>query len=72
MTVELSEAVSVGALLFSAGGAWILLRQTAKRGADQGRRIGRIELELAEMRGQQKGRTKAMGVPVQIDEGDQT
>ncbi len=72
MTVELSEAISVGALIFAAGGGWIILRQTAKRGADQGRRIGRIEIELAEIRGSQKGRTKAMGVPVQIDEGDQT
>jgi hypothetical protein len=74
MTVELSEVVSVGALLFSAGGAWVILRQTARRGADQGRRIGKIEIELAEMRGVRRARTAAKGIPIAIetDEGDQT
>jgi len=77
LQVELSDFISVGALLFAGGGAWVVLRQTAKRGADQGRRIGKIEIELAEMRGIRMGRTAAKGIPIQsvptpIDEGDHT
>jgi hypothetical protein len=67
MQVELSELLSAGALLFSAGGAWVILRQTAKRGQDQGRRIGKIEIELAELRGIRRARTAARGVPVEVD-----
>ncbi len=72
MTLELSEVLAGGALIFSAGGGWIVLRQVAKRGADQGRRIGKIEIALAEMRGMKLGRalaTAARGIPQQIDEG---
>ena len=87
MQVELSEVASGLAAIFAAGGAWVTLRQVAKRGADQGRRLGKIEVELAEMRGKQivieelrelfRGgpyrRTAARGVPTQIDEeGDNT
>ena len=70
MQVELSEVISVGALIFAAGGGWIILRQTAKRGADQGRRIGKIEIELAELRGIRRARTAAKGVPIEISEGE--
>jgi hypothetical protein len=77
LQVELSDFISVGALLFAGGGAWVVLRQTAKRGADQGRRIGKIEIELAEMRGIRIGRTAAKGIPIQsvptaIEEGEDT
>ncbi len=68
MMIELSEVLGGFAVVFAAGGAWITLRQTAKRGADQGRRIGKIELELAELRGVRKARTAAKGIPVQIDD----
>lgn len=67
MQVELSDLLSAGAVLFATGGAWVVLRQTARRGADQGRRIGKLEIELAELRGFRRG-TAARGVPVPINE----
>jgi hypothetical protein len=67
MMVELSDVLGAAAVVFAAGGAWITLRQVSKRGADQGRRIGAIEIELAELRGIRRARTEA--VPIAIDGG---
>lgn len=71
MMVELSDVVSGFAVLFAAGGAWATLRQVSKRGADQGRRIGKIELELAELRGARRARTAAKGIPIEIPDADE-
>ncbi len=71
MMVPLELVISALAVVFAAGGGWIVLRQVAKRGADQGRRIGKIEIELAELRGIRRARTAA--VPIVIDdEGERT
>ncbi len=43
MQVELSTAISVGAIIFAAGGAWITLAKTAKSAAKQGVRLGAVE-----------------------------
>jgi hypothetical protein len=80
LQVELSTAISVGAIIFAAGGAWITLSKTAKSAAKQGVRLGEVEKAVERLLGIEVGieigkkkfgrRTAAAGVPVQRLEGD--
>jgi hypothetical protein len=69
--VELSDAVSIGAIVFAAGAAWITVSRTAKSAARQGVRIGALEKQLERLKGIEIGRrvpTAAAGVPIQHGE----
>ncbi len=80
MQVELSTAISVGAIIFAAGGAWITLAKTAKSAAKQGVRLGAVEKAVERLLGREEGieigkakyggklRTAARGIP-QITSG---
>lgn len=78
MQVELSTAISVGAIIFAAGGAWITLAKTAKSAAKQGVRLGAVEKAVERLLGREEGieigkakfgkRTAARGIPVQVGE----
>ncbi len=76
MQVELSTAISVGAIIFAAGGAWITLAKTAKSAAKQGVRLGAVEKAVERLLGREEGieigkakygkaRTAARGIPIQ-------
>lgn len=66
MQVEVSTALAIGAVVFAAGGGWITLATTAKRGADQGRRIGKLEIQVGELRAELRVRRRTLptGIPV--------
>lgn len=66
MQVEISTALAIGAVVFAAGGAWITLASTAKRGAIQGKRIGKLEIQVGEIKGMLRVRRNTLpaGVPV--------
>lgn len=75
MQVELSTAISVGAIVFAAGGAWITLSKTARSAAKQGVRLGELEKAVERLLGIEEGieiakrkfgkRTAARGIPIQ-------
>ncbi len=78
MQVELSTAISVGAIIFAAGGAWITLAKTAKSAAKQGVRLGAVEKAVERLLGREEGieigkkklRTAARGIPIATGGGD--
>lgn len=66
MDISVGELVAAGTALFGTGATWATLSHRLK---DQGRRIGRFEGELKELRGfvmgaqQRRKKTKAEGEP---------
>jgi len=66
MNVDLGAAIAVGSIIFAAGGAWITISTTSKRGALQGKRIGKLEIQVAELRGLMRTRrgTQPLGIPI--------
>lgn len=74
MQVELSTAIAIGSAIFAAGGAWISLKSTARSARLQGVRIGKLEMALAEMKGEMRGagrvRTKTAAMPGAQPEGE--
>lgn len=74
MQVDVSTALAIGAVVFAAGGAWITLASTAKRGAIQGKRIGKLENQLSEIKGMMRVRrpTLPTGLPVPTSTEDPT
>jgi len=66
VTVDLGAAIAVGSIIFAAGGAWITLSTTARRGAEQGKRIGKVEIKIANLEGMLRPRrlSAPLGVPV--------
>jgi len=75
MQVDVSTALAVAAVVFAAGGGWITLSRTDRRGAEQGKRIGKIEVQLARIEAElriRRRRTLPTGIPVATSGEDPT
>jgi len=75
MQVDVSTALAVAAVVFAAGGGWITLARTDRRGAEQGKRIGKLEVQLAALKAEMRARrqrTLPTGIPVTTTGEDPT
>jgi hypothetical protein len=64
--VDVSTALALAAVVFAAGGAWITITRTDKRGTVQGKRLGALEIKVAEIRAELRTRRRTLptGLPV--------
>jgi len=72
--VDVATALAIGAVVFAAGGGWITLARTDKRGAIQGKRIGRLENRISTIEGMLKVArrpTAPLGVPTVEESEDE-
>jgi len=72
--VDVSTALAIAAVVFAAGGAWITLARTDRRGTEQGKRIGKIEIQLAALKAELRTRRRTLptGIPVTTSTEDPT
>lgn len=72
MTVDLGAAIAVGSLIFAAGGVYYSVKRTSASAANQGKRIGRLEIKVAALEGMLRVRRKTVpqGTPVALDDDE--